>query len=156
MKGFRILVSICVLLLSACSGGSDETPDPDTTQSPTDEGQVTDEGLGEVDATTDEGFVEEDLPSTEDTGAGISELPEVVDEGPPPPEPQTYTMITLNAGLAYGYVPYSEQRREQVMAAISELDADILCLQETHQRFNTMASRSQYTLFFSGEAKDAG
>ncbi len=97
MKGFPILISICVLLLCACSGGSD-TPDPDITQTNPDEGPG-------------------------DMGTAI-------DEGTPAPEPKTYTMITLNAGLAYGYVPYSEQRREQVMAAIGELDADVLCLQE--------------------------
>jgi endonuclease/exonuclease/phosphatase family metal-dependent hydrolase len=39
-------------------------------------------------------------------------------------------MVTFNTGLAQGYVQYYSERRELIVSAIQELDADIVCLQE--------------------------
>ena len=130
MSGIRILLSVCLLLTLSCSSSTQNEPG-DTSEPILDEGVVTDTGAAIDEGTVaDEGTAEPDAQEAEDLGGATAELPEVIDEGPVAPEPKTYTMITVNAGLAYGYVPYSEQRRDQVIAALSELDADVLCIQE--------------------------
>jgi endonuclease/exonuclease/phosphatase family metal-dependent hydrolase len=49
---------------------------------------------------------------------------------PTPAEPETQTYITYNAGLAVGFVGGADDRAPNVTAAIAELDADVICLQE--------------------------
>jgi endonuclease/exonuclease/phosphatase family metal-dependent hydrolase len=46
------------------------------------------------------------------------------------PEPSSLSFATFNAGLAQGYVPYYSARLPQVIAAVSDANADIICLQE--------------------------
>ena len=40
------------------------------------------------------------------------------------------TVATWNLGLAYNFVPLTNERREQTMAAAAAIDADLVCLQE--------------------------
>lgn len=42
-------------------------------------------------------------------------------------------VASFNAGLAYGFVPYAEERREKLANSLNSLDADVICLQEVWQ-----------------------
>jgi endonuclease/exonuclease/phosphatase family metal-dependent hydrolase len=59
-----------------------------------------------------------------DTSAGTT--PSTTDTA----APTLLTVATYNAGLAPGYVPYTDERRDQTIDAIATLDADVVCLQE--------------------------
>ena len=63
------------------------------------------------------------------------------------------TVVTYNAGLATGYVPASPERTPLTAAAVAELEADIVCLQEvwtpTHiEAFDQAADNSFGERFF--------
>jgi endonuclease/exonuclease/phosphatase family metal-dependent hydrolase len=40
------------------------------------------------------------------------------------------SFATYNVGLAVGFVPLAEERKDAVVSAVSEIDADVICLQE--------------------------
>ncbi len=46
------------------------------------------------------------------------------------PEEEPRHLVTFNAGLAHNYVPYADERRDALPAALAALEADALCLQE--------------------------
>ena len=48
----------------------------------------------------------------------------------PEPDPQPVKFISFNAGLATNFVIYAPERRDAVIAAIKDLDAEVVCLQE--------------------------
>ena len=46
------------------------------------------------------------------------------------PEPEIFTAVTYNAGLATGYVEAADQRAPKTTSQVVALDADLLCVQE--------------------------
>jgi endonuclease/exonuclease/phosphatase family metal-dependent hydrolase len=63
---------------------------------------------------------------------------ESVDEG----GPAKLRFSTFNAGLAYGFVPYAEERSPLVPPALAELPVDVLCLQEVWLPADVEAARA--------------
>lgn len=45
-------------------------------------------------------------------------------------EPQTFSAVTFNGGLARGFVPYADERASEVANAVGALDVDLVCVQE--------------------------
>ncbi len=66
--------------------------------------------------------------NTEPTDPSDATDPSDPTETPAPTK--TIKVATYNMGLATGYVPYAEERRDQVTAAVANSDADIICLTE--------------------------
>ncbi|MDB9786804.1 endonuclease/exonuclease/phosphatase family protein [Bacteriovoracaceae bacterium] len=72
---------------------------------------------------------------------------------------KSITGISYNAGLAYGFVHYAEQRRPHLLEALKtqNTDADIVCLQEVWNQSDIYQFKSQlkniYPHSFSVEAK---
>ena len=46
---------------------------------------------------------------------------------------QDFNVATYNVGLAHGYVAYSDERAKLLGAELSQVDSDVLCLQEVWQ-----------------------
>jgi endonuclease/exonuclease/phosphatase family metal-dependent hydrolase len=47
-----------------------------------------------------------------------------------PAVPESFSVVTYNAGLAIGFVPSANERADGTLQAIADLDADIVCVQE--------------------------
>ena len=58
-----------------------------------------------------------------------TEAEEAPEEPPPPPLPDL-SFATYNLGLAHGAVALAAERQPRILAAMADLDADVLCLQE--------------------------
>jgi len=129
------LCVIAVVFLASCS--SDSAPPQDihdgTTandavvdaQPPADaDGITTDQTDTLVDVeVTDDGQSGVDTDADQPADGGASDVQEAGWDAP-------YSVVTWNVGLAYGYVPYAEERRAAVLEALGELDDHVVCLQE--------------------------
>jgi endonuclease/exonuclease/phosphatase family metal-dependent hydrolase len=63
------------------------------------------------------------------------------DETTPAKNPEL-RFATYNAGLAYGFVEYAEQRSALIPPAVAELPVDVLCLQEVWNASDVAAMKS--------------
>jgi endonuclease/exonuclease/phosphatase family metal-dependent hydrolase len=64
------------------------------------------------------------------------------DDETTPAENPELSFATYNAGLAYGFVEYAEQRSPLVPPAVAELSVDVLCLQEVWDQSDVAAMKS--------------
>ncbi len=85
----------------------------------------------------------------------------VVDKGKPdaPPAPSEATrVVTFNAGLAAGAVPYATERVPLIVDALKKLDAELLCLQEVWTDADATALvdglKAQYPFSFREKTED--
>lgn len=78
------------------------------------------------------------------------------DLGPDAAPPRVLSAVTYNVGLARGFVPYADERVAPAVAAIAELDADVVCLQEVWEPGDlaavTAATAERYPHRFSAPA----
>ena len=65
-----------------------------------------------------------------------------------PVEPEEVTVETFNVALAGSFIPFEQQRREALPAAIAESGADILCLQEVWTQQDKERIRSAVEVAF--------
>jgi len=68
-----------------------------------------------------------DNVTEEQPPAGTPDPAAEAEQEPPPP---ARFVTTFNAGLARNYVPHVDARRDAIIAALADLDSEVICLQE--------------------------
>lgn len=76
----------------------------------------------------------------------------------PPAPTEASRLVTFNAGLAGGAVPYAGFRRPLILEALKKLDADLLCLQEVWSDDDSQALidglKAQFPFSFREKTED--
>ena len=80
--------------------------------------------------TTDSGSVTAESTTTETRAPTTPEPTQPQPSSTPDPMPAQFRIATFNTGLAEGFVPLAGERLPSVAQAISDLDADVVFLQE--------------------------
>jgi endonuclease/exonuclease/phosphatase family metal-dependent hydrolase len=136
----RVQFALCLTVLFFGVACSSDVPTADVS-SPDGQGDVsaTPDDKGDTsagDSTTDAGDSTTDagddatVPGLTDNGSEVSG--DVVFWAPDTSASwdAPYSVVTWNVGLAYGYVPLADERREHILDALKDLDDHVICLQE--------------------------